>query len=593
MEARGRGGRKRPVSIVRDQGQYESVCGYCGEESTTRNRGMLADKLSHVHYQLLLDRMWRRCGKLLYRTDVEGYRWCCCPPYSIRVDANKFKISKRQKKALRRFRSYLNGEWEPRAGSGLQAAGDVDMTEAKQGQEGAAGKKGKGWGDCCQDCTKVQAACQGIWQECVLPAIQGYAAERGLGCDAESISQLAKTTRRANRKIEMGYAKDKGKHLKVFCSSVSFRLARDWGKALKSANEIAEGLGTFLTGNRIGFETLEKGGLGIRITGVEAKSGFLNFVANLADEDSLSCSCERNGGKKKKATQHNAVEEGPPKRTLTMEMMPSTFLQEEYELFCRYQQSVHKDKENDVESYKGFLVETPIEYESVQGCSSSSRQSNRDSPPSVHMPCEIPAFQGYGAFHQQYRIDGKLVAVGVVDVMANCLSSKYFFWDPDYAFLELGKISSLAEIDFVKLAHREQRGLHYYYQGFYIHTCPKMAYKADYKPAELLCPTSLTWVNFDEGLRQKMKQSQGRMLVLAESGFQGLYQDEEKRCAQLVEEFTRLGDLKCMLHDKFVLFRSLLEWAKGDYKEMLKIQAGKWMASCGSEASSGMIYKLA
>lgn len=31
--------------------------------------------------------------------------------------------------------------------------------------------------------------------------------------------------------------------------------------------------------------------------------------------------------------------------------------------------------------------------------------------------------------------------------------------------------------------------LKYYYMGYYIHTCPKMRYKADYTPSELLCPS--------------------------------------------------------------------------------------------------------
>lgn len=31
--------------------------------------------------------------------------------------------------------------------------------------------------------------------------------------------------------------------------------------------------------------------------------------------------------------------------------------------------------------------------------------------------------------------------------------------------------------------------LRYYYMGYYIHTCPKMRYKADYTPSELLCPS--------------------------------------------------------------------------------------------------------
>jgi hypothetical protein len=35
--------------------------------------------------------------------------------------------------------------------------------------------------------------------------------------------------------------------------------------------------------------------------------------------------------------------------------------------------------------------------------------------------------------------------------------------------------------------------LRYYYLGYYIHTCPKMKYKGDYSPSELLCPETFTW----------------------------------------------------------------------------------------------------
>ena len=35
--------------------------------------------------------------------------------------------------------------------------------------------------------------------------------------------------------------------------------------------------------------------------------------------------------------------------------------------------------------------------------------------------------------------------------------------------------------------------LQYYYMGFYIHTCPKMRYKASYNPSFLLCPEVYTW----------------------------------------------------------------------------------------------------
>lgn len=50
---------------------------------------------------------------------------------------------------------------------------------------------------------------------------------------------------------------------------------------------------------------------------------------------------------------------------------------------------------------------------------------------------------GYGSFHQQYWIEDKLVAVGVIDILPNCVTSVYSFYDPDYHHLALGTYSSL------------------------------------------------------------------------------------------------------------------------------------------------------
>ena len=105
---------------------------------------------------------------------------------------------------------------------------------------------------------------------------------------------------------------------------------------------------------------------------------------------------------------------------------------------------------------------------------------------------------GFGSFHQQYRIDGRLVAVGVVDILPFCLSSKYFFWEPSLKALALGKLSSLREIDWVREASTHCPTLRYYYMGYYIHTCPKMRYKAEYKPSELKCPVTGAWVSFEK-----------------------------------------------------------------------------------------------
>ena len=40
--------------------------------------------------------------------------------------------------------------------------------------------------------------------------------------------------------------------------------------------------------------------------------------------------------------------------------------------------------------------------------------------------------------------------------------------------------------------------LAFYYMGYYIHSCPKMRYKAEYAPSELLCPKDHVWVRIDD-----------------------------------------------------------------------------------------------
>jgi arginine-tRNA-protein transferase len=103
-----------------------------------------------------------------------------------------------------------------------------------------------------------------------------------------------------------------------------------------------------------------------------------------------------------------------------------------------------------------------------------------------------------GTYHQQYRINGVLIAVGVVDLLPQGFSSVYVFYDPDFSHTvaPLGKYTSLYEIEWTT-----QHGLPYYYLGYYVHSCIKMKYKADYKPSELLCPQTAVWVSADEAKR--------------------------------------------------------------------------------------------
>lgn len=207
--------------------------------------------------------------------------------------------------------------------------------------------------------------------------------------------------------------------------------------------------------------TVNISGLSIR-----ACNGHVNFYAS-SKQVSQNVTIQKAAIPKKSATNRNIG----GKRKLEIRLNRSSFDPEEYALYRKYQRKVHNDKpENYTESsYRRFLVDTPLIYVSHTGDNTVP-------------PC------GFGSFHQQYLVDGKLVAVGVIDILPNCLSSKYLFWDPDFAFLSLGKYSALQEIGWVKDNQAYCPSLQYYYLGYYIHSCNKMRYKAAYRPSELLCP---------------------------------------------------------------------------------------------------------
>lgn len=81
----------------------------------------------------------------------------------------------------------------------------------------------------------------------------------------------------------------------------------------------------------------------------------------------------------------------------------------------------------------------------------------------------------------RYYVGDRFVAVGIVDVCPDCLSSVYLYFDPAEARRSLGVFGALCEIEECR-----RRGLAYWYLGFYVAGCRRMSYKAQYRPYELL-----------------------------------------------------------------------------------------------------------
>ncbi|MBX9583245.1 MAG: arginyltransferase [Gemmataceae bacterium] len=83
----------------------------------------------------------------------------------------------------------------------------------------------------------------------------------------------------------------------------------------------------------------------------------------------------------------------------------------------------------------------------------------------------------------QYRLGGRLVGVGYVDVVPAGLSAVYFFHDPDERKRSLGTFNVLSVI-----GSAAARGLPHVYLGYYVEGCRSLAYKARFRPNEVLGP---------------------------------------------------------------------------------------------------------
>lgn len=402
-------------------------CGYCKSESSSFSCGMWAHRLTAEIYDNLINRGWRRSGEYCYKPMMQ--KTCCCQ-YAIKLDVQNFKISKSQKKILKRMHKFLS---TGKGDDNLKA--DVE----KYSHCESAGDSIMEMPDFSHKKSNVQIDLPSLIQDTDASKEEHPAVSSDSKMpENDRPEALRKTTSSAacvNSVPKKGLGPDPNKP--------KCRKAREIRRErkLQKLMELSKDPNSFP----------EKSMLSTKTPKNEPKTL----------EDLLFEPLPDNAAHKLEVQTVSSCSEAAE--------FYDTFRQS-WEVFAKYQMGIHKDTESecDKSSFRRFLVDSPLQQEPKGAYS-------------------------LGSFHQQYWLDGDLIAVGVIDILPTCVSSVYLFYDPDYSFLSLGTYASLREIAFTRELQKICPRIKDYCMGFYIHTCPKMRYKGNFSPSYLLCPETYTW----------------------------------------------------------------------------------------------------
>ncbi|XP_069836361.1 arginyl-tRNA--protein transferase 1 isoform X6 [Dendropsophus ebraccatus] len=422
-------------------GEDGNRCGYCKSEAGNVSHGMWAHSLTVQDYQDLIDRGWRRSGKYVYKPLMSQ---TCCPQYTIRLSAPDYQPNKSHKKVLKKMQKFLqDGEVSHSSSDGIS----VEPMDSQADSPVSCNVS-------CKDQSQVP--------EDELKPLRTEVEETEKHEEKETEKNTSDETH-----------KQHGDPVEIAKFSTTVHSMPKPGKGADTTRPPCRKAKEIRKERRLQKMLLYKGD--------QTSSSEQPAVAP-------SASKPKGSGVKSIEDFLYVPDTGNAAHRLEVKLVPVSMEDPEFvasfessaALYAKYQMSVHKDLpyECGPGEFTRFLCDSPLEAET--------------------RPDGISC--GYGSFHQQYWLDGKIIAVGVIDILPYCVSSVYLYYDPEYSFLSLGVYSALREIAFTRELQKKAADLCYYYMGFYIYTCPKMRYKGQYKPSQLLCPETYSWVPIEKCL---------------------------------------------------------------------------------------------
>ncbi|XP_046752563.1 arginyl-tRNA--protein transferase 1 isoform X1 [Diprion similis] len=477
-------------------------CGYCKSPDTNCSHGMWAYTLKVQDYQDLINRGWRRSGNYCYKPIMDQ---TCCPMYTIKCEALGFKISKSQKKLLKKMSKFLKGELKRNDTALCDELLQDDSDSHPMQIQNCAEQVEKAR----KNATKIDMSLIADTFDLRLPSLKNSTNSQSVIGSSYSTAKVKHdknptpiSSPSKDYKSGMGFDQSKPppKKAKIIRRERKQNKLLSMGKSTTEVEEMLKQGKSIAAG-----KTLEE-----------------LFIEESVGQNKLEL------------------------RLVRTSPMSSEYIntsEQSYELYKKYQMTIHKDRAEQVtqQQYTRFLVESPLQIKLVSVSSEefldtfelsanlykkyqmavhkdSAEECDKQSfteflcksPLQKWVPADGPP-QGYGSFHQQYWLNNQLIAVGVIDILPSCISSVYFFYDPIYSHISLGTYGSLREIMLTRQLNKVVPNLKYYYMGFYIHTCPKMRYKAGLRPSKLLCPETYVWCDIENCLPKLDKEKYSRL----------------------------------------------------------------------------------
>ena len=514
-------------------------CGYCKHQSVEvrskfRNEIVLFTKSIPVDiYQNFIEKGWSKCGIQLYK---RNYEKSCCKIYQPRVNINNFKITKEQKKVMKRFRKYLSGEYElnklNNINNTIKNNNDIKEPEKIKKEDEIQNRiDGKlreymtstNFLDILNRYIQKEEDINLIYEKLLYTKIRKNNNKKfdyDYSCDLIYIIKNVLMNIKKKNEINGNIINDNKINDMTFCNSEEYK---------KLINDLFNDINNFYKSDD-NYENIS----------FNENSGHINFkikknhIINKETKKEKTKEKQKenkNGYKKENKINLNQINNQqknekekytleyfkeivtepeiylPLKHRYTMELTDKIELQpteERFLLYQKYQSRVHNETST-AHGYNNFIGVSTIIKKPI------------NLPPDLNTKTKHPELypKHYGMHNLIHRIDGKIIAVTVIDILPNYFESLYCYYDPDYSFLDLGVFTAIRELEYLKSLHELiDKNFTYYTMGEMSISVKKLKYKSDYCPTEILDPYTGIYVPLTDEIKNSIADNECHFFTL-------------------------------------------------------------------------------